>query len=357
MSARENTSLASSQGPGPETSGTLASRSTSGAPTITRNAVIDAAARVIARRGDHRMRWAGIAYEAGNEQAVLAAGWFEDSAALVDECYARTAQAFADALLRAETAPGTALDKVAAFLVAALELRRERGTLLSFRRGRDLPSSLQRRLHEWDAMVRTRLRRLLTKGRRDGSLALRNLDSACELILANLQVPDVAVDGPEQRMWDSELVELLLAALSEPHPPEGEPRKNVAVAKGSCLCGTVQYELDGPFEVMSHCHCSMCRKHHGAAFATFVTVPLSGFRWMAGEDALSTYQSSAYGKRTFCSKCGSVMPVVEADTGIAFCPAGNLDGELGIQPQSHRFVGSKASWHKITDNLPQHEEV
>jgi hypothetical protein len=325
---------------------------------ITRTAVIDAASRVIARRGDHRMRWSGIAYEAGNEQAVLAASWFEDSSALIDECYARTAQAFAEALLRGETAPGSALDKVAAFLVAALELRRERGSLLSFRRGRDLPNALQRRLHEWDQMVRTRLKRLLTKGRRDGSLALRNLDSACELILASLMVPDVAVDGPEQRMWDSELVELLLAALSEPHPPEGAPRKSVSVAKGSCLCGTVKYELDGPFEVMSHCHCSMCRKHHGAAFATFVTVPLSSFRWVAGEDALSTYQSSAYGKRTFCSKCGSVMPVVEADTGIAFCPAGNLDGELGIQPQSHRFVGSKASsWHTITDDLPQHEEV
>ena len=316
---------------------------------ITRTSVIDAAARVIARNGDHRMRWSGIACEVGSEQAVHAASWFEDSDALIDECYARTGQALSAALLRGETAPGTALDKVAAFLVAALELRRERGSLLSFRRGRDLPIALQRRLHEWDEMVRTRLKRLLTKGRRDGSLALRNLDSACELILASLMVPDVAAEGPEQIMWDSELVELLLAALSEPHPPEGLPRKSVAVAKGSCLCGSVQYELDGQFEVMSHCHCSMCRKHHGAAFATFVTVPLHGFRWISGEDVLSTYQSSAYGKRTFCGKCGSVMPVVEPDTGVAFCPAGNLDGELGIQPQGHRFAGSKASFHTITD--------
>jgi hypothetical protein len=321
---------------------------TTGSEPITRNAVIDATTRVVARRADHRIRWPAIAHEAGNEQAVLAASWFEDDHALIEECYARSAQAFAEALLRGETALGTALDKVAAFLVAALELRRERGSLLSFRRGRDLPMPLQRRLHEWDQMVRARLKRLLTRGRRDGSLALRNLDSACELILASLQVPDVASDGPEQRMWDSELVELLLASLSEPHPPEEMSRKSVDVAKGSCLCGTVRYEIDGLFEVMSHCQCSMCRRHHGAAFATFVTVPLSGFRWVAGEDALSTYQSSAYGKRTFCSKCGSIMPVVEPDTGIAFCPAGNLDGELGIQPQGHRFVGSQ---------LPQHEEV
>ena len=324
---------------------------------ITRNAVIDAATRVVARRADHHIRWSAIAHEAGNEQAVLAASWFEDDFALLDECYARTAQAFAEALLRGETAPGTAIDKVAAFLVAALELRRERGSLLSFRRGRDLPMPLQRRLHEWDQMVRARLKRMLTRGRRDGSLALRNLDSACELILASLQVPDVAVAGPEQIMWDSELVELLLAALSEPHPPEGLTRRSVDVAQGSCLCGTVKYEIDGLFEVMSHCQCSMCRKHHGAAFATFVTVPLSGFRWVAGEQALSTYQSSAYGKRTFCSHCGSIMPVVEPDTGIAFCPAGNLDGELGIQPRGHRFVGSKGTRHSIADPLPQHEEV
>ncbi len=188
-------------------------------------------------------------------------------------------------MLRAETAPGTALDKLAAFLVAALETRRARGAFLSFRRGGDLPQPLQRRLHEHDTTVRMRLKRLLNKGRRDGSLALRNLDSAVELLLASLQVPTVVVDGPEQRMWDSELVELLLAALSEPHPPEAEPVKNVAVIHGSCLCGSVRYDIDGPFEVMSHCQCSMCRKNHGAAFATFVSVPISGFRWVAGEDA------------------------------------------------------------------------
>jgi hypothetical protein len=328
-----------------------------GSKPISRNAVIDAAARVVARRADHQMRWSAIAVEAGSEQAMLAASWFEDNWALIDECYARSAQAFAAALLHGETAPGSSLDKIAAFLVAALELRRERGSLLSFRRGRDLPTHLQRRLHEWDQMVRARLKRLLVKGRHDGSLALRNLDSACEMILANLQVPDVASDGPEQRMWDGELVELLLAALSEPHPPEGARRKTVSVMKGSCLCATVRYEMEGPFEVLSHCQCSMCRRHHGAAFATFVTVPLSGFRWVAGEDALSTYQSSAYGKRTFCSKCGSVMPVVEAETGIAFCPAGNLDGEHGIQPHNLRFVGSGASRAMKADTFPQHEEV
>ncbi len=310
---------------------------------ISRSEVIDAAARVITRRADHGMRWVDIAYEASNAEVVNASEWFEDLTALIDECYARTAQGLSDSLLRAETAPGNALDKLAAFLVAALETRRARGAFLSFRRGGDLPQPLQRRLHEHDTTVRMRLKRLLNKGRRDGSLALRNLDSAVELLLASLQVPTVVVDGPEQRMWDSELVELLLAALTEPHPPEAEPVKNVAVIHGSCLCGSVRYDIDGPFEVMSHCQCSMCRRHHGAAFATFVSVPISGFRWVAGENEISTYQASNYGKRTFCGQCGSVTPVVETETGIVFCPAGNLDGEFGIRSQGHRFGGAKAA--------------
>ena len=171
---------------------------------LTRSQIVDAATRLIARRGDHRVPWPTIAVEAGGEPSGTAPEGLDDALALVDQCYARTAQALADSLLRAETAPGTALDKMAAFLVAALEARRQLGTLLSFRRGRNLPDALQRRLHERDMMVRTRLKP----------------DSACELILASLMVPDVAVTGPEQMIWDSELVELLLAALAEPHPTD-----------------------------------------------------------------------------------------------------------------------------------------
>ncbi len=187
-------------------------------PPLSRVIVVDAAARCIARRMDHRLRWSTIARETGNADAVHIEEWFEDLNVLLGECYARTAQGLNDSLLHAETAPGTALDQVAAFTVAALEYRRARGVLLSFRRGADLLPALQRRLNEHDTAVRMRLKRLLNKGRRDGSLALRNPDSAVELLLATLQAPNVVIDGPEQRMWDGELVELLLAALAEPHP-------------------------------------------------------------------------------------------------------------------------------------------
>jgi hypothetical protein len=116
----------------------------------------------------------------------------------------------------------------------------------------------------------------------------------------------------------------------------------------------VRYELDGPCTMMMHCHCSMCRKHHGAPFATFVAAAHGGFRWLNGEDAVASYQSSPQGARTHCRHCGSVGPTLLPDAGIAFAPAGNLDGDLDLRPQGHIFVASKANWHTITDSLPQH---
>jgi hypothetical protein len=127
------------------------------------------------------------------------------------------------------------------------------------------------------------------------------------------------------------------------------------VTRGVCLCGTVRYELDAPFQLMMHCHCSMCRKHHGAPFATFVSAPLSGFRWLGGEEAVAKYRSSEHGVRSYCRHCGSVAPLLIPDAGFAVAPAGNLEGDPGIRPSAHMFVGSKAPWYTITDTLPQHE--
>src|ERR1700757_3838920 len=82
-------------------------------------------------------------------------------------------------------------------------------------------------------------------------------------------------------------------------------RETTRVVEGSCFCGEVRYEVDGPLNTMMSCHCSMCRKHHGSAFATYVSAPLDDFRWVHGEDSLLKYQSSAQGTRNSCGVCGS----------------------------------------------------
>ena len=124
---------------------------------------------------------------------------------------------------------------------------------------------------------------------------------------------------------------------------------------GSCLCGAVKYEVAGPFDMMAHCHCSMCRKHHGAMFATFMSAPLAGFRWVSGQDNVDEYRSSTDGRRSFCRSCGSVTPTLMKEMGLVIVPAGNLDGDPGIRPQMHMFAGSRANWFAITDALPQHK--
>ena len=129
------------------------------------------------------------------------------------------------------------------------------------------------------------------------------------------------------------------------------------MVNGSCFCQTVRYEVSGPFDSMMSCHCSLCRKHHGAAFATYISAPTERFRWVAGEDALLEYKSSSQGTRISCGVCGSAVQMTMPDSPLVFLPAGPLEGDLGgLKPQAHIFVASKAPWYTITDDLPQYEE-
>lgn len=123
------------------------------------------------------------------------------------------------------------------------------------------------------------------------------------------------------------------------------------MAHATCLCGAVEWELDEPFELASHCHCSRCRKAHGAAFATYVAGPASGFRVRGGEH-VTHWQSSPDLVRSFCRVCGSVVPGAPHD-GRTFVPAGNFDEVPDIQPLAHIFAASKAPWVEIRDGLPQ----
>jgi len=126
--------------------------------------------------------------------------------------------------------------------------------------------------------------------------------------------------------------------------------------KGSCLCGGMQYEIHGDVKLMANCHCSMCRKHHGATFVTFIGVNTADFRWVKGEDLLVRYQSSPGHIRAFCRVCGSSLADPDPGATDFYLPAGTLDDDPGTRPAGHIFVGSKAPWCEITDELPQFDE-
>ncbi len=121
---------------------------------------------------------------------------------------------------------------------------------------------------------------------------------------------------------------------------------------GSCLCGTVSWQVDGALDEMTHCHCSMCRKAHAAPFATYVGTACENFSWLSGVDSISHYKSSPRFIRGFCSACGSVVPEAGSELRI-YMPAGCLNEDPGVRPTAHIFASFKAPWHRIEDDLPQ----
>lgn len=125
--------------------------------------------------------------------------------------------------------------------------------------------------------------------------------------------------------------------------------------KGGCLCGRVRYEIDGPLFDASHCHCSMCRRQHGAAFATYAQFDPGHFRWVAGEDRVKSYEADGGGGWWFCADCGSSLAGSEGGT-IGSITLGSVDGDPGLRPASHIFVASRAGWDEITDDIPQYDE-
>jgi hypothetical protein len=132
--------------------------------------------------------------------------------------------------------------------------------------------------------------------------------------------------------------------------------------KGSCLCSGVQYEVTAPASrfgyALTYDHCSRCRKTSGSAFMAEIFCKPSDFRWLSGEALVKTYEAPVRHlppgyQRTFCSVCGCSVPHVRPD--LVFIPAGSLDDDPGVRPDAHCFVGYKAPWFEITDQLPQFE--
>lgn len=128
-----------------------------------------------------------------------------------------------------------------------------------------------------------------------------------------------------------------------------------AIYEGSCLCGGVRYRARGPLGVMDNCHCTDCRKSHGAAFATYIEVPRTAMEIVTGKENLTTFTAESGTKRSFCRTCGSTLLCwVEGDPVVEIA-AGTLDTPVAERPRSHIYVRSKVSWFDIQDGMPQHQ--
>jgi len=125
---------------------------------------------------------------------------------------------------------------------------------------------------------------------------------------------------------------------------------------GTCLCGGIAFDLDGPALEFSLDHCSRCRKATGSAFASDLVVASDSFRWLRGRAGVRVYKAPllrsppAY-ERWFCATGGG--PVPREVAGMVLIPAGLLDGDPEARPSRHIFIQGKACWFEILDRLPQ----
>jgi hypothetical protein len=131
--------------------------------------------------------------------------------------------------------------------------------------------------------------------------------------------------------------------------------KVTKILKGGCLCGTVHYEVADAFRYAMNCHCSQCRRATGAAFKSFGGIEIEKFKVTAGADRLVRY-GDGIGHDLHCGRCGSLIYSVVRDGAYAHVTYGTLADAPSLAPTEHIFVGSKAPWFTITDNLPQHPE-
>ena len=137
--------------------------------------------------------------------------------------------------------------------------------------------------------------------------------------------------------------------------PGPQSIRPTTLQQGSCLCGTIRYEIRGELGPIVLCHCAQCRKAQGSAFAANAPVRTSDFAIVAGSGSLAAYESSPGKKRHFCRDCGSpIISTRDSAPDLVRVRIGTLDSLVHARPSAHIFAASKADWYEIHDSLPQH---
>jgi len=127
---------------------------------------------------------------------------------------------------------------------------------------------------------------------------------------------------------------------------------------GSCHCGAVAFEIDGPLKGVTHCHCHTCRKITGTAFNSGAAVDAGHFRVRRGAEALTGYESSPGKRRYFCSRCGSpIYAQTEANPKLIMLRLGGLDDDPGIRSARHIWTSHAAPWYADSAELPRFPEA
>ncbi|MBO1923637.1 GFA family protein [Thiomicrorhabdus sp. 6S3-12] len=127
---------------------------------------------------------------------------------------------------------------------------------------------------------------------------------------------------------------------------------------GSCLCGAVQFKVEGEFESFYLCHCRYCQKDTGSAHAANLFSSTAKLEWIKGENNVRVFQVKKSNHiKAFCMTCGSAVPNVQMEGRLLVVPAGSLDCTLDKRPDGHLFISSKANWDEALETVPKYQRL
>lgn len=122
--------------------------------------------------------------------------------------------------------------------------------------------------------------------------------------------------------------------------------------EGRCLCGAVTFEAGVPARWAWHDHSAASRRAHGAAYATYVGVYRSRFRFLGGEDCLSHYEDANGATRSFCNRCGSPVAYARAHAPTMInIPRALFTGGTGREPRYHIAIDELQEWAYLGEAL------
>lgn len=127
--------------------------------------------------------------------------------------------------------------------------------------------------------------------------------------------------------------------------------------QGSCLCKRVTFSVTGFSKQVANCHCTMCRKFHGAAFGTLVSVV--DLRWLSGKEHLKEFEAANGTKRTFCNVCGSSLGFLSksaASENIEIAIS-TFDSDIPVKVDAQIFTKNKANWCELQNDIPTYKNA
>lgn len=133
--------------------------------------------------------------------------------------------------------------------------------------------------------------------------------------------------------------------------------------RGTCLCGTLVFEIQGPLPALYQCHCTLCRRQTGAAANAATIVPAGQFRWLHGADSVRSWVKDTGFRSDFCATCGSPAPNPLRNSPYYWIPAGLLDDADQGTVAVHLHLGSRAAWEtpptdcKHYDGMPDLDQL